>query len=410
MTWRTLMQPASFRGAGFFIEATDGDVGRRLAIHEYPLQDLPYGEDLGRKARVFKLTGQVIGPDYMAKRDALLAACEQRGPGTLVHPYHGSMQVLCQVCTYREEFTKGGRATFSFTFMEAGQRNYPAAEIDYAAQASQAADNVAAVAGDVFAQVYEISGPAWLAAASAGDFVTALQLVQAVASTLPSILDGSAVNAFLSDLRATAANVTALVAGGAAAVVGAVAGTVAGLANLGVAAAVDGLLDLAAFGAPNASGIYAYSLATVTATTVHRAVQAANQSAFTALVRRLAISSGVQAALGASYLSWNAATLRRGQLLDSLDAQIMEAGDNGDDASYQALRELYVNTNLAFNDLATALPRQASLELPPATRPALVLAYDLYGDLDRADQITSLNNLSHPGLPPAGETLQVLDA
>jgi prophage DNA circulation protein len=76
MGWKENMRPASFRGAGFFIEATDGDVGRRLAIHEYPLQDLPYGEDLGRKARVFKLTGQVIGPDYMAKRDALLAACE----------------------------------------------------------------------------------------------------------------------------------------------------------------------------------------------------------------------------------------------------------------------------------------------------------------------------------------------
>jgi prophage DNA circulation protein len=72
MTWRTRMQPASFRGAGFLVEGHDGEVGRRLAVHEYPERDLPYAEDLGRKARVFKITGLVIGPDYMAQRDALL--------------------------------------------------------------------------------------------------------------------------------------------------------------------------------------------------------------------------------------------------------------------------------------------------------------------------------------------------
>jgi prophage DNA circulation protein len=142
--------------------------------HEYPERDLPYAEDLGRKARVFKITGLVIGPDYMAQRDALLAACEQPGPGTLVHPYHGTMEVVCQACTYREETRAGGRASFSFTFMGAGQRNYPAVELDFTAQAAGAAGNVGAVAGEVFAQVYQTTGPAWLAAASAGDFRTAL--------------------------------------------------------------------------------------------------------------------------------------------------------------------------------------------------------------------------------------------
>ncbi|MBI4800433.1 MAG: DNA circularization N-terminal domain-containing protein [Desulfarculus sp.] len=79
MTWRTRMQPASFRGAGFLVEGHDGEVGRRLAVHEYPERDLPYAEDLGRKARVFKITGLVIGPDYMAQRDALLARLQQQG-------------------------------------------------------------------------------------------------------------------------------------------------------------------------------------------------------------------------------------------------------------------------------------------------------------------------------------------
>ncbi|MBI4800437.1 MAG: DNA circularization N-terminal domain-containing protein [Desulfarculus sp.] len=409
MTWRTRMQPASFRGAGFLVEGHDGEVGRRLAVHEYPQRDLPYAEDLGRKARVFKITGLVIGPDYMAARDALLAACEQPGPGTLVHPYHGTMEVVCQACTYREETRAGGRASFSFTFMEAGQRNYPAVELDFTAQAAEAGENVRAVAGEVFAQVYQTAGPAWLAAALTGDFRTALQLVQAVARNMPSILDGSAVNRFLADLEATAASVEALVAGGALAVAEALAETVTGLATAGGSAATDGLLDLAAFGAPNASNTHGLGLTAVPATTAHRRAQAANQDALAALTRRLAISGGVEAALAADYLSHEAATARRDSLLANLDQQMLAAGDAGQDDAYQALRGLYVSTNQAFAAKAVGLAHVRHLALPPATRPALVLAYDLYGDLGRTGQIVAMNNLPHPGLPPAGESLQVLD-
>lgn len=409
MTWRTRMQPASFRGAGFLVEGHDGEVGRRLAVHEYPERDLPYAEDLGRKARVFKITGLVIGPDYMAARDALLAACEQPGPGTLVHPYHGTMEVVCQACAYREETRAGGRASFSFTFMEAGQRNYPAVELDFTAQAAQAADSVRAVAGEVFAQVYQTAGPAWLSAASAGDFRTALALVQAVARAMPSVLDGSAVNRFLADLEATAASVEALVAGGAEAVAGALTDTVTGLATAGGSAATDGLLELAQFVAPNTTNAYGLGLTAVPATTAHRRAQAANQDAFAALARRLAISSGVEAALAADYISFEAATARRGALLANLDEQMLAAGDAGQDDAFQALRGLYVSTNQAFAARAAGLAHVRQLALPPATRPALALAYDLYGDLGRASQIVAMNNLPHPGLPPAGESLQVLD-
>jgi len=212
----------------------------------------------------------------------------------------------------------------------------------------------------------------------------------------------------LADLEATAANVVALVAGGAVAVAQGVTEAVVGLASAGAAAAVDGLLDLAAFGAPNAS-TYGLGLAPVATTTANRRVQAANQDALAALVRRLAISSGVEAAFAADYQSYEAATATRDRLLANLDQQMLAAGDTGDDANYQALRGLYVSTNQAFDVQAAGLAHLRNLELPPATKPALVLAYDLYGDLARAAQITAMNNLAHPGLPPAGETLRVLN-
>ena len=409
MTWRAKMQPASFRGAGFLVEDADGDVGRRLAVHEYPMRDLPYAEDLGRKARIFKVTGLVIGADYMAQRDALLAACEQPGPGTLVHPFHGTMEVICQVCTYREELRAGGKAAFSLTFMEAGQRHYPTVELDFSAQAVDAANTTRALAGDVFAQVYQLTGPAWLAAAAAGDLKTALTLVQAVTLSLPSVLDSLAVGQFLAGLESALGQ--ADTAAGAAQVAANLTGAIEGLAQVGGEQAVDGLMDLADFGAPNAAttGAYGTQLTTVVATTATRQVQADNQTALTSLVRRLAISCGVEQALAAEYQSYEAGQAARDQVLTRLDEEMLLAGDQGQDEAYQALRGLYASTNQAFSAKLAGLAKLKQFTLQPAAPSALALAYDLYGDLARAEQIVALNNLPHPGLLPAGDVIQVLN-
>ena len=121
MSWAQAYRGASFRGVPFQVVGHEGDFGRRTVTHEYPLRDKPYVEDLGRKARTLKIEALVIGADYMAARDRLLAAIEQPGPGRLVHPYLGELQVSVLGVTLRESTAQGGMAGLSFECVESGE-------------------------------------------------------------------------------------------------------------------------------------------------------------------------------------------------------------------------------------------------------------------------------------------------
>jgi prophage DNA circulation protein len=120
------LRPASFRGVPFgVLDASDGR-GRNTVIHEFPLRDKVYVEDLGRAQRTVRLTAFVVGPDYAARRDALTAALEEEGPGTLVHPWLGSLTVsLVSPAEIKHSAADGGLVTFSLQFTESDPPESP---------------------------------------------------------------------------------------------------------------------------------------------------------------------------------------------------------------------------------------------------------------------------------------------
>ncbi|WP_375592155.1 DNA circularization protein [Chitiniphilus eburneus] len=170
MSWRDQLEKASFRGVPFHISRSGGEVGRRVQLTEYPLRDLPYAEDLGRKARTFTLDAFVLGPDYRAARDRLLAALEQPGPGELVLPSRGHQQVVAQRCSLEETTEQGGMARLSLEFAEAGKNELPNSQIDTEAQLRQAGDRLITVCGQDFAAQWKIG-----AQRLKGDLLTALE-------------------------------------------------------------------------------------------------------------------------------------------------------------------------------------------------------------------------------------------
>lgn len=89
------LRPALFRGASFFVGEDKGDYGRRGPVHEYPMRDDPYFEDLGEKARKFTVNGYLAGDDWIAQKDALVAACTVRGPAILQLPTEAPQLVAC---------------------------------------------------------------------------------------------------------------------------------------------------------------------------------------------------------------------------------------------------------------------------------------------------------------------------
>jgi len=86
--------PASFRGIAFFIPDVKSTVGRRVATHYFPGLDVSSYDDMGLHAQRLSFEALYVGDDYIAHGKRLKAAFEKPGPGTLVHPWFGAVQVI----------------------------------------------------------------------------------------------------------------------------------------------------------------------------------------------------------------------------------------------------------------------------------------------------------------------------
>lgn len=139
------LREASFRGARFEVDDVEASGGRRVVLHEYPLRDTPYSEDLGRRAREFSVRGYIIQGrtyDYASARADVLKALEAYGPGELVHPWHGEVSVVVDDYRLRESMERGGLLELDIRFREAGQLANPTSSADTAKGVASAASSV----------------------------------------------------------------------------------------------------------------------------------------------------------------------------------------------------------------------------------------------------------------------------
>lgn len=284
MAWRDQLREASFRGVPFLWEDTDSEIGRRFATHEYPGRASAFHEDLGRKPRMLSIRAWIIGPDYMAGRDALAEAIEEAGPATLVHPYLGSIRVVCASARLRETTRDGGMAFFDLQFAEHEVNRYPRTAEDTAAAVDTASGVALAAVQADFESTFRTAGQAsWVgdqARTLSGD---ALDEIGGAAGGLSGDTAKSA--ALAKDLAATKATLTALSADPSS-LGAAIVGLISGAAGLG--AGGRGLLVALAlldeFGA---------DLDPQPETTATRIVAGDNQTALVALVRRGAARKSV---------------------------------------------------------------------------------------------------------------------
>ena len=126
MAWKDRLLRASFRGVEFGIDSHETQAaGRRAAIHEYPTQDRPLAEDLGRRTKRYEISGWIVGDDYDRTRDRLIRVCDQAGPGELVHPYLGTVQVLCLELDVSERTSEGRMCRITLRCVAAGTSQFP---------------------------------------------------------------------------------------------------------------------------------------------------------------------------------------------------------------------------------------------------------------------------------------------
>lgn len=395
MSWRDNFNNAQgkFRDAEFVIETDGLEFGRRTQVHEYPLRDHPFVEDLGRKARKFSFTCFVVGPNYMVARDKLIHAIEQPGPGVLEHPYFGTLNVDVIEARKNESTREGGMATFNLTVIESGEKSFEFVATDTAAEVVASAEETELSALDEFANVFSVIGQVQEFVDGVVDEIEdALQAVEDVVNGITGpITDlirapfelGSAIVGALSNLENSFNN------------------------PLRALSLYEDLFDSGADSQP------------IPTTTSSRIKQASNVAAVHTLIQRTAIAEACRLTSTIAFQSVDNALAQRDVLLEAIDDQVeqtttqpvidsvYQATQPVTDSVYQAMQTLRTTVAEDLRIRGAQLPR-ITLFNTEAELPAVVIAHRLYGDADRDAEIIARNKIRHPGFVPGGQALQVL--
>lgn len=396
------LRRASFRGVPFEVTSSNLSIGRRTQTFEYPQRDDPFTEDMGRSKRTIRITAFVVGYDYIARMKRLIAACEKPGSGRLIHPWLGSMEVTPTDLS-APVFESNRVASVSLTFVESGKLQYPNALLDVGAKCLSAAQLLVNAEFDEFVKTFDLSG--------AQDFVK-----EAVGLDLQGILNSETVqsvcDAFdLADELATLSHdVITLAEGGADALFNRVLDTY-GLQ--GFASTVHAWTDVSHRfrSLTQSSELNSAKPQAVASRTTSERIEKAN-AAGQAMIRGLSVANMVVAAseIGTSNDRLDASTPMQTAPYDDLIAvrnEILEAIDEeslkvSSDPIYEALCESRSAVYEAITQRAENQARLVSFK-PSSVQPALVLAYDYYGDASREAEIVGRNKIRHSGFVPAVE-------
>lgn len=375
---------ASFRGVPFLVESTDRAGGRRTVVHEFPLRDVPVVEDLGRRSRTFTLEGYVIGDDYVAQRNALLAALEdEAGPGELVHPYHGTVRAVCSSLTVRESIADGGMARFGLEFTEAPALSVAPSETpDLAAQVETSADTAVESLGLSLEASYSTGGQPSYALQSLEDEVTTR--ASALGAELEKMVTAPQELARLDvEIQSIISNVSSLVRTPSdiiesfQAVLDSLADTIEESPRKVVQALIESY-DVAA--QPLVEGI-----------TATRDLERDNQEALTAALRQWLAIEAARLLPAVVYETIDDAISDR----DAVAIRLEEQASIADDTAYPALVQLRADVLRAVpgdTELARLVPLEQRIPIP-----SLLLSYRLYGTVESEVDIIARNGVQHPG-------------
>lgn len=145
MAWQDALLDASFRGVPFQVMHVERAGQRVLVPHEFPFTNGASLEDQGMRPRRVGLRAVFWGDDYENEQHRFVTALEQGGVGELIHPVHGSMQVLAADWQDDHEAEAVDTVVVTVTFVEQSLRppvftsTSSAAKVDAIADRAQAA-------------------------------------------------------------------------------------------------------------------------------------------------------------------------------------------------------------------------------------------------------------------------------
>lgn len=379
MGWRDRLQAASFRGVAFEYRSDDlSGIGRRNQPNDYPKRDQGYVEDMGRGTERIDIEAILIGKDYLAQLDELLKALRAAGPGELVHPFYGRLQVMADASgRVRHSFEDGGMCAVSMSFIEAGENKYPRSQEIPSVKVLGLADRVDTLATARFSDAFTVDGlPEWVSLETLGDIEQMAGSVQTVYRRVKNLQ--------WTDLLGNS--------GGLAKRLLSLFGSASdGLAGLRAAKSLSAQSRPLASALPSSAAQYQVQ---------------ANRTAVLDLLTHGAIAQAARDIVAVDEPVYDDLQQQRLELTAVVDREVERV--DLPQASFDGLADMRAGVNrYVLAESATA--SRLTTYTPGTTLPAVVLAYDLYEDASRSDELVRRNGLSHPGFVPP-EPLKVLSA
>lgn len=403
LAYKNKLQEASFRGVPFGINTVNTTIGRRSILHEYPLRDDPYAEDLGRKAREFQIDAFVMSPnDYVQSKALQAALSDYDTPGTLVHPTMGQFQVIVRDCQHRYSNQLGGIEYYSVTFVETLGNNFPNVSIDTQSQIRNGVNSFIQTANTYFTENFKVAGlPDFIAESS-------VQNLRTFATKFRSLVNfGSARNGNPNDYSRLIARLSQFEE------------DIPTLVNdpLTLAETINSLnSDLNSSFADNLSlamliqsRLYEYGLdfLIILPTTNLREIEGENQNQLIYLIRASVIAMMVRNVSLMNFASSDDAINTR----DSIDVKAWDLleilANNFADDIYNSLSTVITAMVQDIRVRSTNSETTRTYQIADS-QPALVLAYEFLGDASQDLALVDRNKVQNPLFVPANSEVKVV--
>jgi prophage DNA circulation protein len=400
--WLKTLWPASFKGVPFFFEQDKEKGGRDTVDHVFPHRDDPFIEDMGEALRFYSGSAYVHGDDVDSLANALKAVLASRGAGTLVLPYFGPVTVHCKSFERSTQRDQMGYVAFEMEFVRAGAASAFISVPLLQNIAFGAADALSVSLGQLFPRVISVVGQAdFVVAAVTDTLASAAATIDVLRQSYPVEPDVSAklrdgIAGFVADLPIAISNSSSDASATAAA--GALIGIVRmfgdGLPAASAVRAINEFID--AF-----SGDVTTTPAIVTGRPYTPTLQIAadNITAASRLVRLAGLTAYAEAVLRQSFPSRPDGVTARGELAERFENELYDTTGAANAPLYVAIEKL---RGAVIDWLTREIATLAPVIVVESARilPALALAWTLYADPVRSDELVARNRVRHPSFMP----------
>lgn len=359
----------SFKGVPFFVKEYERqNGGRNIVSKPVPFSSNFVNQDLGGKIPSFSIPAYLVGNECKEARDNLLDVCNEEGAGELVHPFFGKFRAECISIDVSGSMDGVNYCTLGLEFRPVSAAEGRPVHTNLAGVTKRAAVDFQNSSVDKFATVFSIVGKgknivdnAVKATENAMNAVLATREVLATA------------NDFVSEIGKIKAN--------AAVIMMAPADFGARLMNL-----VTATKEM--FGVESSGNDVDEYLAMLNALRDERSGE--NPSGrISSLMKCLVASMVASSLVDAKFVSVDEAAAMQDRITETFE-WLLDSVDDVDD--YMAISNLQSSSlgylRSAMEDIAIVLEKDVNY-----SNNALQLVYDVYGSVDRLEDVLERNSL-----------------